>query len=184
MPRPHGTYLLLGKHNRFLTSWGLIRETAPCDVCVWGLMRAAVSARGVVACSQGHEKMLMMGFDLSVLDIGTVSPRVTNQAVSLSAKQPVCLSSPSQAASLSSASLSSATLGAGQHRRQCYACPRGCGCLALRVESGGLRRLKVLSLALQPYISASTVTARNSSPKATSAQKMNLMKTGLEGKCR
>ena len=36
------------------------------------------SARiALTECIQDHEKMLMMGFDLSRLDIGTVSPRVT-----------------------------------------------------------------------------------------------------------
>ena len=32
MPRPHGTYLLLGDHNRILTSWG--PDWATAKLCV------------------------------------------------------------------------------------------------------------------------------------------------------
>ena len=88
MPRPHGTYLLLGDHNRFLTSWGPHWATATfyVRVCMCVCVCVCVCVRGagvqsvrvaLTGCIQDHEKKLMMGFDLSRLDIGTVSPRVT-----------------------------------------------------------------------------------------------------------
>jgi hypothetical protein len=49
MSRPHGTYLLLGKHNRFLTGWGptraRIRVIRACLGCAPGVLSVSKAMR-------------------------------------------------------------------------------------------------------------------------------------------